>query len=217
MANPTFSEAFDTISGKVSTYMVEEYNQGRLTDVNYATVQAQAIQAIINGAVQLHLTTDKSSEETLLVAEQKNLVSKQALDIVKQTSVKDYQLATLLPDEHTKNVKQQDLMDAQKAHQQEETKYTNARKRIALASRIDNLIIEDLKAQMQQLSTVGAGGLTPTKEDFVAGNDLRDAVYKRAINGVTLNNSIAFGESTETAPSAINFTVALEPKYQKAL
>lgn len=43
MANPTFSAAFDEIGGKVSTYMITEYNEGRLKDTNYATVQAQAM------------------------------------------------------------------------------------------------------------------------------------------------------------------------------
>ena len=32
MANPTFSNAFDEIGGKVSAYMITEFNEGRLKD-----------------------------------------------------------------------------------------------------------------------------------------------------------------------------------------
>ena len=53
MANPTFSAAFDEIGGKVSSYMITEYNEGRLKDTNYATVQAQAINAIIQGSLTM--------------------------------------------------------------------------------------------------------------------------------------------------------------------
>ena len=77
MANPTFSSAFDEISGKVSAYMVTEYNEGRLKDTNYATVQAQAINAIIQGSLTMSMQTDTQAAQTALVTAQKSLVDKQ--------------------------------------------------------------------------------------------------------------------------------------------
>ena len=61
-----------------------------------------------------------------------------------------------------------------------DTAYTNSKKIITEESRIDNLVIEATKAQLQHLATVGAGGLIPSVNDFNAANALRDAVYKRA-------------------------------------
>ena len=52
-------------------------------------------------------------------------------------------------------------------------------------SRVDNLLLETLKAQMNNLSTVGVGGLTPSTTDFAAANSLRNAAYVRAQGGVS--------------------------------
>jgi hypothetical protein len=58
--------------------------------------------------------------------------------------------------------------------------YEVSKKNVTEQSRIDNLLIEASKAQEQKLATVGAGGLTPSVNDFKASNDLRGAIYQRA-------------------------------------
>jgi hypothetical protein len=70
---------------------------------------------------------------------------------------------------------------------------TIAKTAVMKQSEIDNLVIEALKAALQQIATVGAGGLVPSTADFSAANDLRDQTYKRAQQlasgmGVTLPN-----------------------------
>ena len=196
MANPTFSKAFDEIGGKVSTYMITEYNEGRLKDTNYATVQAQAINAIIQGALTMSMQTDTQAAQTALVTAQKSLVDKQIETNEADRQIKLYQLATLLPDEHNKNLKNQALVAAQIAQQGAEKLYTEARTTVVTESRIDNLILEDLKSQDTKLGTIGAGGLVPSTNDFNSANALRQAVYDRAKNPTGELDDITFVAGT---------------------
>ena len=196
MANPTFSSAFDEIGGKVSTYMVTEYNEGRLKDTNYATVQAQAINAIIQGSLTMSMQTDTQAAQTALVTAQKLLVDKQIETNEADRQIKLYQLTTLLPDEHNKNLKNQDLVSAQILQQGAEKLYTEARTTVVTESRIDNLILEDLKSQDTKLGTIGAGGLVPSTNDFNSANALRQVVYDRAKNPTGTLGSITFVAGT---------------------
>ena len=192
MANPTFSNAFDEIGGKVSAYMVKEYNEGRLKDTNYATVQAEAINAIIQGSLTMSMQTDTQAAQTALVTAQKSLVDKQIETNEADRQIKLYQLTTLLPDEHNKNLKNQDLVSAQILQQGAEKLYTEARTTVVTESRIDNLILEDLKSQDTKLGTIGAGGLVPSTNDFNSANALRQVVYDRAKNPTGTLGDITF-------------------------
>lgn len=196
MANPTFSDAFDEIGGKVSTYMVTEFNEGRLKDTNYATVQAQAINAIIQGSLTMSMQTDTQAAQTALVTAQKSLVDKQIETNEADRQIKLYQLTTLLPDEHNKNLKNQDLVSAQILQQGAEKLYTEARTVVVTESRIDNLILEDLKSQDTKLGTIGAGGLVPSTADFNSANALRQVVYDRAKNPTGTMSPITFVAGT---------------------
>ena len=196
MANPTFSAAFDEIGGKVSAYMITEYNEGRLKDTNYATVQAQAINAIIQGSLTMSMQTDTQTAQTALVTAQKSLVDKQIETNEADRQIKLYQLATLLPDEHNKNLKNQELVSAQILQQGAEKLYTEARTVVVTESRIDNLILEDLKSQDTKLGTIGAGGLVPSTNDFNSANALRQVVYNRAKNPTGTLGDITFVAGT---------------------
>ena len=196
MANPTFSDAFDEIGGKVSTYMITEFNEGRLKDTNYATVQAQAINAIIQGSLTMSMQTDTQAAQTALVTAQKSLVDKQIETNEADRQIKLYQLTTLLPDEHNKNLKNQDLVSAQILQQGAEKLYTEARTVVVTESRIDNLILEDLKSQDTKLGTIGAGGLVPSTNDFNSANALRQVVYDRAKNPTGTLGAITFVAGT---------------------
>ncbi|MDD2307764.1 MAG: hypothetical protein PHP53_23880 [Prolixibacteraceae bacterium] len=196
MANPTFSDAFDEIGGKVSTYMIIEYNEGRLKDTNYATVQAQAINAIIQGSLTMSMQTDTQAAQTALVTAQKSLVDKQIETNEADRQIKLYQLTTLLPDEHNKNLKNQELVSAQILQQGAEKLYTEARTTVVTESRIDNLILEDLKSQDTKLGTIGAGGLVPSTADFNSANALRQVVYDRAKNPTGTLGAITFVAGT---------------------
>lgn len=196
MANPTFSAAFDEIGGKVSTYMITEYNEGRLKDTNYATVQAQAINAIIQGSLTMSMQTDTQTAQTALVTSQKSLVDKQIETNEADRQIKLYQLATLLPDEHNKNLKNQELVSAQILQQGAEKLYTEARTVVVTESRIDNLLLEDLKSQDTKLGTIGAGGLVPSTNDFNSANALRQVIYDRAKTPTGTLGNITFVAGT---------------------
>lgn len=157
-----FALNFPIIMESVSTYMKAEYNEGRLKDQNYATVQAQAIQSGIQATLQLTMNSDSQKNQADLVEAQKAMVVAQTLEIAPNAS------------------KQRAAQDAQILQVTAEEQYTIAKKQVMIDSRIDNLIIEDGKMQMQQLATVGAGGLVPSINDFLAGNSIRDAIYRRA-------------------------------------
>ena len=122
-------------------------------------------------------------QKTITETNQGVLVADQALMIVAQT-------AEIAPNA----AKQRAVQDAQIAQVTAETSYTSAKEATMVESRIDNLVIEDLKAQMQQIATVGAGGLVPDTHDFSSANSLREALYKRA-KGEVLPN-ITFTAST---------------------
>ena len=197
MANPTFSNAFDEIGGKVSAYMITEFNEGRLKDTNYATVQAQAINAIIQGSLTMSMQTDTQIAQTALVTAQESLVNKQIETNEADRQIKLYQLTTLLPDEHNKNLKNQELVSAQILQQGAEKLYTEARTVVVTESRIDNLILEDLKSQDTKLGTIGAGGLVPSTNDFNSANALRQVVYDRAKNPTGTLGDITFVAGTK--------------------
>ena len=173
-----FALNFPIVMAAVSNYMVTEYNEGRLKDVNYATVQAQAIQSAIQATLTLTMQSDSQKNQADLIVSQKALTDAQANEVAPNAA------------------KQRAVQDAQIAQVGAETIYTTAKKDTMIAARIDNLLIEAEKAQMQQLATVGAGGLVPSTNDFDAGNKTRQAVYDRAKSGDPSLPSITFSVGT---------------------
>ena len=171
-----FALNFPLVMAAVGDYMKTEYNEARLKDANYATVQAQAIQSAISTTLQLTMNSDSQKNQADLVDAQRLMVLAQTAEIspnaIKQRAVQDAQIAQVAAEQALTTAKQQVMVD----------------------SRIDNLIIEDLKAQQQQLATVGAGGLVPSTNDFASANSLRQAVYDRA-RGVALG-TITFSAGT---------------------
>ena len=173
-----FALNFPIVMAAVSNYMVTEYNEGRLRDVNYATVQAQAIQSAIQTTLTLTMQSDNQKNQAELVAAQRDLTLAQVAEIAPNAA------------------KQRAVQDAQIAQVNAETQYTNSKKTTMEQARIDNLLIEAEKAQMQQLATVGAGGLVPSTNDFDAGNKTRQAVYDRARSGDNTLPVISFSAGT---------------------
>jgi len=142
------------------------------------------------------MQTDTQAAQTALVTAQKSLVDKQVETNEADRQIKLYQLATLLPDEHNKNLKNQDLVSAQILQQGAEKLYTEARTTVVTESRIDNLVLEDLKSQDNKLATIGAGGLVPSTNDFASANSLRQVVYDRAKNPTGTMGEITFVAGT---------------------
>ena len=92
-----FALNFPLVMTAISNFMKTEYNEGRLVDTNYATVQAQAIQSAIQATLTLTMQTDSQANQAALILSQKNLVDEQAAQVapnaVKQREVQDAQIA----------------------------------------------------------------------------------------------------------------------------
>lgn len=160
---------FDQLMRSIKAHALEEYNAGRITGKDYATVYLGGMQAAIKEAVTFVLS-EKAQE-----VEVDNKIKQGAL-IDSQKAMVDLQAAEIAPN----GVKQRAVQDAQIAQLNAEVSYTASKEEVMEQSRIDNLALEALKAQQQNLATVGAGGLTPSTNDFAAANYMRQAVYDRA-------------------------------------
>ncbi|MBE0498578.1 MAG: hypothetical protein IBX43_04975 [Campylobacterales bacterium] len=159
----------DNISDKMFTRIKTLQEDTQMEDEHFATVVSTAITGSIDAAIRI-VELNKRNE---LVDKQIATETNKALDIISTTAVRNAQSA-------------QDILvkAAQVTQITEEKNYTMAKSAVTTNSRLDNLVIEALKAQQQQLATVGAGGLVPSATDFAAANSLRSAVYTRAQGGV---------------------------------
>ena len=126
-----FALNFPIVMAAVSNYMVTEYNEGRLKDVNYATVQAQAIQSAIQTTLTLTMQTDSQQAQTDLLKQQKlteaqrtivetNQGSKILSDIAisneqsaKDILVKTQQITSMIKEDDVK-MSQKAMLDQQK-------------------------------------------------------------------------------------------------------
>ena len=135
---------------------------------------------------EIQNTAIKEYENTVLQLDQHNIALKQIDKSVKEATMLTSQNSMILAQtaEIAPNaLKQRSVQDGQIAQMLAETNYTIAKENVMIESRIDNLALEALKAQMTNLATVGAGGLTPSTADFAAANSLRSAIYNRAKGG----------------------------------
>lgn len=169
----------------LSTLMPDEHNlkveQKLLTVAQTATATKQG--NLLDKEIAI-----KNYENTTLQVDQHNVALKQISKADTEIAMLDEQknmivaqTAEIAPN----SIKQRLVQDGQIAQMTAETNYTTAKKTVMELSRVDNLLLETLKAQMNNLSTVGAGGLTPSTTDFAAANSLRNAAYVRAQGGVS--------------------------------
>ena len=127
----------------------------------------------------------KTYENTVLQPDQHNLALGQITKLASENAmlVTQEQMLMAQKNEIAPNAaKQRAVQDGQIAQMNAETAYTNSKQTVMVESRIDNLMLEALKAKLSHLSTVGAGGLTPSTNDFNTANSLISATYGRAKN-----------------------------------
>ena len=127
----------------------------------------------------------KTYENTVLQPDQHNLALGQITKLGSENAmlVTQEQMLMAQKNEIAPNAaKQRAVQDGQIAQMNAETAYTNSKQTVMVESRIDNLMLEALKAKLSHLSTVGAGGLTPSTNDFNTANSLISATYGRAKN-----------------------------------
>ena len=158
---------FDKLIVAVNQNIKVQFDNGRIKDNTYAEVYLGSMQSVIEQSMKFLLEEKKVEAEIGMLESQKAMIQAQTVEISPNA------------------IKTRAVQDAQIAQLTAEKDYTIAKEEVMEQSRIDNLALETLKAQMQNLATVGAGGLTPSTNDFGAANSLRSALYERA-RGVAL-------------------------------
>ena len=196
----------DGLFSKAKSIVLEEYSAGRIKDTEYGKIVSEYIGSIMTNAgamldsyYKAELSRQTVSLQIELLQAQKELIQQQKLTEVQTTQVglqeallkaanismvtEQKNMIVAQTNEIPANAsKQRDVQDAQIAQINAEASYTFEKENVTRESRLDNLLIETLKAQQTQLATVGAGGLVPSTNDFAAANNLRQQTYNRARN-----------------------------------
>lgn len=169
----------------LSTLMPDEHNLK--VEQKLLTV-AQTTTATKQGNLLDKEIAIKNYENTTLQIDQHNVALKQISKADTEIAMLDEQknmIVAQTAEISPNSIKQRLVQDGQIAQMAAETNYTTAKKTVMELSRVDNLLLETLKAQMNNLSTIGAGGLTPSTAEFSAANSLRNAAYIRAQGGIS--------------------------------
>lgn len=175
LKKPEMEKRLDLLSEQIIT----ETKQQAILTQNVINLQKQAL--ILDQDRNI-----KEYENLTLQLDQHNIALKQIDKAIKEATMLTSQNAMIVAQtsEIAPNAAKQRLVqDGQIAQMTSEVNYTNAKKIVMEESRIDNLALETLKAQSTNNATVGAGGLTPSTNDFAAANSLRSALYERARGG----------------------------------
>lgn len=164
----------------LSEQIITETKQHGILDQNIINLEKQAL-------IMDQDRNIKEYENLVLQLDQHDNAIKQIEKAVKEALMLDSQnlmivaqTGEILPNA----AKQREVQSAQINQMAAEALYTNSKKVVMEESRIDNLALEALKAQTTNNATVGAGGLTPSVNDFAAANGLRAAIYERARGNV---------------------------------
>lgn len=159
---------------------IHDMNLAQISKINKDVEVGTAQIGVLNADKSI-----KTYENTVLQPDQHNLALGQITKLVSENAmlVTQEQMLMAQKNEIAANAaKQRAVQDGQIAQMNAETAYTNSKQTVMVESRIDNLMLEALKAKLSHLSTVGAGGLTPSTNDFNTANSLISATYGRAKN-----------------------------------
>ena len=159
---------------------IHDMNLAQIGKINKDVEVSTAQIGVLNADKEI-----KNYENTVLQPDQHNLALGQITKLASENAmlVTQEQMLMAQKNEIAPNAaKQRAVQDGQIAQMNAETAYTNSKQTVMVESRIDNLMLEALKAKLSHLSTVGAGGLTPSTNDFNTANSLISATYGRAKN-----------------------------------
>ena len=159
---------------------IHDMNLAQISKINKDVEVGTAQVGVLNADKAI-----KTYENTVLQPDQHNLALGQITKLGKESAMLTTQEQMLMAQKNeiaANAAKQRAVQDGQIAQMNAETAYTNSKQTVMVESRIDNLMLEALKAKLSHLSTVGAGGLTPSTNDFNTANSLISATYGRAKN-----------------------------------
>jgi len=182
--SPLFDAMFTAVQGKI----VDEYNAGRITDINYAGVLASALKDTINSSVQATLAADMQVSQKALVDSQKLAVDADTAiknaNNVKQLRILEAQATIAEVDALNKpSMVALDLAMKQKQIDQiqADIDFNVSKKLIMESTRKDNVRMQAAREFAELLKYISAAGAVPAETDFTNIRSLITGI----IDGVT--------------------------------
>jgi len=187
---------FETTKDSIDADIAMKAKQLEILQAQLEMLNQQKLTEVQNTAIKTYENTVLQPDQHSIALKQIDKSVKEALMLTSQNAMIIAQTSEIAPNA----LKQRSVQDGQISQMTAETNYTSAKQTVMEQSRIDNLALEALKAQMTNLATVGAGGLTPSTSDFSAANSLRAAIYERArgsaLPAITFTAGTAYTKAT---------------------
>jgi hypothetical protein len=154
-----FVSLFDAMYEAVQGKIVTEYNQGRITDANYAGVLASALRDVINSSVSATLQNVAQSIDneikTANHAKQLRMLESQA-SMLEVDALNKADIVALDIEAKTKQV----------AQVQADVDFNIAKKLIMESTRKDNVRMQAAREFAELMKYISAAGAVPSESDF---------------------------------------------------
>jgi hypothetical protein len=150
-----FIPLFEAMYSSVQSKIVTEYNEGRITDNNYAGVLASALRDIVNASVSATLSAVDMQIKLDNNAIQKEMLQSQA----NMLAVDEANKATMVALDIATKQKQQDQIQA-------DIDFNVSKKTIMEWTRKDNVRMQAAREFAELLKYISAAGAVPAETDF---------------------------------------------------
>ena len=178
-----FVPLFDAMYNSVQSKIVAEYNEGRITDNNYAGVLASALKDVVNAsvsatisAVDAQIKIDNAVYQTQMLQYQSEIL---AVDLANKASMTAIELAN---------------KTLQGLQLQADIDFNTSKKAIMEWTRKDNVRMQAAREFAELLKYISAAGAVPSEKDF---SNIRSLI--NAINQGVSNENFA---ATITDPTS---------------
>jgi hypothetical protein len=178
-----FLPLFEAMYTSVQSKIVNEYNEGRITDNNYAGVLASALRDIVNASVSATLSAVDAQIKLDNNVFQKEMLQSQA----NMLAVDELNKATMVALDITSKQKQQ-------AQIQADIDFNVSKRTVMEWTRKDNVRMQAAREFAELLKYISAAGAVPAETDF--------ANIRTLINGINQGVMVEDFQATITNPSS---------------
>jgi hypothetical protein len=178
-----FLPLFEAMYKSVQSKIVNEYNEGRITDNNYAGVLASALRDIVNASVSATLSAVDVQIKIDNNIFQKEMLQSQA----NMLAVDELNKATMVALDITSKEKQQ-------AQIQADIDFNVSKRTVMEWTRKDNVRMQAAREFAELLKYISAAGAVPAETDF--------ANIRTLINGINQGVMVEDFQATITNPSS---------------
>jgi hypothetical protein len=178
-----FLPLFEAMYTSVQSKIVNEYNEGRITDNNYAGVLASALRDIVNASVSATLSAVDVQIKLDNNVFQKEMLQSQA----NMLAVDELNKSTMVALDITSKQKQQ-------AQIQADIDFNVSKKTVMEWTRKDNVRMQAAREFAELLKYISAAGAVPAETDF--------ANIRTLINGINQGVMVEDFQATITNPAS---------------